>query len=136
MRKVHISEYGKRFGFLRNFIAGEGVSNKLHIPNNPSLKHAFIKMLFLINLNEMKTRKEILDFYENNELIKHICKYGNSFTPYVDHYWSDLHRRGYIEQYREGHKIYYKLTEVGKNELTIIPNIEKEIFKNMFTSII
>ena len=134
MRKVNISEYGKKSGFLRNFIAGEGRANMLHIPENPSMKHAFIKMLFLINLNEMKTRKEILEYYDNNELVKNICKYGNSFTPFVDHYWSDLHRRGYIEQYRNGRKIYYKLTEIGKNELSILPKDEMKIF-NSFINI-
>ena len=67
MRKVDISEYGKRTGFLRSFTAGEGQTTQLHFPTNPSIQHAFIKMLLIINANNLKTRQEILDNYENNE---------------------------------------------------------------------
>lgn len=128
MRLVHISEYGKRHGFIRNFIAGEGYSSELHFPSNPSMKHAFTKMLWLIRNNNLKTRKEILNYYNNNDIVKHICSYGNSFTPYVDHYWSDLHRNGYICHYRDGKRILYSLTEKGWRVFDRIPGLEKRIF--------
>ena len=52
MRKIDISEYGKRNGFLRTFTAGEGQVTGLHFPSNPSMQHAFIKMLLIINANK------------------------------------------------------------------------------------
>lgn len=130
--KVDISDYGTRYGWLKTFNAGEGKTQQLHIPSTPSMKHAFMKMLYLIYLNPMKTRKEILDFYNNDELIKKIFEYGNSFTPFVDHYWSDLFRLGYIQQYRNGKDIVYDLTDSGKEAFTKIPDNEQKIFRIIF----
>lgn len=131
MRQVNISEYGKRSGFLRSFTAGEGYMTGLHFPSNPSMKHAFTKMLCLIKLNKFKTRKEILDFYNSNSLIRHICSYGNSFTPFIDHYWSDLHRYGYIIQYKEGRKVFYTLSEKAEKIFEVLPKEEKQILLNI-----
>jgi predicted transcriptional regulator len=125
MRKVDISEYGKRTGFLRTFTAGEGQVTALHFPSYPSMQHAFIKMLLIINANNLKTRQEILDNYENNELLQYMCNFKNTFNPYVDHYWSDLFRNDYISQYRDGKRILYSLSEKGKD---VLYNTLKEEF--------
>lgn len=127
MRLVHISEYGKRFGFQRTFISGNGQVTAIHFPAIPSMKYALVKMLFLIKMNKFKTRREILDSYESNEFIKHICSYGNSFTPYIDHYWSDLHRYGYISQYRDGKRIIYSLTNKSEKILQSLPDNERKV---------
>ena len=134
MRKIEITEYGKRYAWLNtNMRAGYGRVTHLHFPQNKniSMKLAISKMLFLINLNKYKTRKEIFEFYKTNELVKAICNYGNSFTPFIDHYWSDLHRNRYICQYRDGKKIVYSLTEKGEQFLTNIPFEEKRIFNSL-----
>lgn len=133
MRRVHISEYGKRHGFIRSFIAGEGYFSQLHFPSNPSMKHALIKMLLLIKLKPLETRKDILHFYESNALIRHICSYGNSFTPFIDHYWSDLHRNGYLAQFRDGRKIYYCLTDKGNETLKSIPKEERILLHKLIS---
>lgn len=128
MKEINIADYGKRHGFLRTFKAGQGRTNNLHIPNKPTMKHAFIKMLFLISLNPFHTRKEILNCYRNSPLIQKIFEYGNSFNPSVDHYWSDLHRKGYIRQLRDKKDIIYDLTPKGVTALLSIPYSENRIF--------
>ena len=128
MREINIAEYGKRHAFMKVLKAGEGTTCNLYIPNKPTLKHAFTKMLFLIALNKFHTRKEILNYYKNSILIQKIFEYGNSFNPSVDHYWSDLHRFGYIRQFRDKKEIIYDLTPKGISALLSIPYSENKVF--------
>lgn len=132
MRKVDISEYGRRHGAFRTFTAGESSSHFLHIPKKPSFKHSFVKMLWLIWKNPLKTRKEIIEF-AFNPLCASVLSFGPGRTapmnPDINDYWAELHRYGYIEQvqFRAGQAVRYRLTDMGENSLKQIPEEEKKV---------
>lgn len=126
MRKIDISEYGTRHTAFRKITAGESTSHYLHIPEEPSFKHSFIKMLWLFWKNPLATKKQILEFAQLPINVS-ILSYGSHgyMYPDVHNYWAELHRYGFIEQWREGKTIKYKLTELGKDALMRIPSEEK-----------
>lgn len=130
MKKIKISDYGIRWGYFGLITAGKGSTNCLHIPKHPTMKHSFTKMLWLIRKNLFKTRKEIIEF-SKMPLSQLILSYGGqggwTMNPNVNDYWAELHRKGYIYQWREGKRIIYELTEKGWNALHSIPENEKEI---------
>ena len=46
-------------------------------------------------------------------------------NPDINDYWAELHRYGYIEQWRDGKAIKYKLTKLGESALMQIPKEER-----------
>ena len=124
MRKIDISEYGKRYSAFRTITAGESTSHCLHIPKKPSFKHSFIKMLWLIWKNPFATKKQILEFARlplNALLLSYGSSGGVPMNPDIHDYWAELHRYGYVEQWGDGKIVKYKLTELGEDALMQIP---------------
>ena len=131
MKKVKIEDYGTRYSIFRTITAGESRSHSLHIPEKPTMKHSFTKMLWLVWKNPYATRKQIFEF-ALTPMVQLILSYGYNrnaaMNPTVHDYWAELFRYGYIEQWKEGRAIKYCLTDRGKMVLMKIPQEEKNAF--------
>lgn len=102
--KIEICEYGYRKKFLGKVKCGNGEREFLHISEHPKKKHSAYRILKLIEMMPYCTKKEIL--WATN---------GNGAES-THGYWSDLHRKGYIEQFRTtGNLIVYALTKYGED---------------------
>lgn len=96
---IDIRSYGKRRKFCGTLNAGEGRSHMLWVPRIPLAKHAMTRHLTAVRFFPFATRKQILELMDESN---------------HPNYWAELHRSGYIHQFRcPDNSIVYKISARG-----------------------
>lgn len=122
MRRIDISRYGAHRR------SGGCAKARLRVPERPDFGLAFYKMLWLVYQNQARTRREIISSVESNPLMRQILDFKRSFDPRAGHCWSDLHRMGLIQQWKnDSGKIIYFLPSAGFGKLDELPEDQKKL---------